>query len=141
MSGREPTQTPGKDSSCQTPSPTLEAAKCSKSLIFRIVQHALQEGWLAPGQTVLDCFAGVGLGALPCLLHGIHFVGIELEQRFYDLVNGYDCNGTVTMGWQGTFMAAVEALPAWYLTTGDGLYYGPEGETTLGGAGWNSEAE
>lgn len=60
-------------------------AKFAKSLIFRIVQHAVDEGFLTPGQTALDCFAGVALGALPLLLHGIHYIGVELEPRFHDL--------------------------------------------------------
>ena len=51
-------------------------AKFSKALIFKIVEHALTEGWLAPGATVLNpspvsaweaspacCTASTGLGA------------------------------------------------------------------------------
>ena len=60
-------------------------AKFAKSLIFKIVEHALAEGWLKIGDTVVDPFGGVALGALPLLLHGIHYVGCELESRFVEL--------------------------------------------------------
>lgn len=57
-------------------------AKFSKDLIFRIIQHAIEEGFVSAGQTVFDPFAGVALGSLPCNLQGIHWLGIELEPRF-----------------------------------------------------------
>jgi hypothetical protein len=60
-------------------------AKYSKALIFRIVDHALAEGWLHPGATVLDPFGGIASGALPCLLKGINWVGVELEETFVAL--------------------------------------------------------
>lgn len=60
-------------------------AKYSRGLIFRIVEHAIDEGWVQPGQTILDPFGGVALGALPALMNGINWIGCELEQRFVDL--------------------------------------------------------
>ena len=60
-------------------------AKFAKNLIFAIVKHALEEGFIRSGDRVLDCFAGVSLSALPCLLHGINYVGVELESRFIEL--------------------------------------------------------
>jgi hypothetical protein len=80
-------QSRGKNSSFLMPLATLESAKFSKGVINRIIDHALAEGWLAPGQTVCDCFAGVALGALPCLLRGVHWAGCELEPRFVALGN------------------------------------------------------
>ena len=76
-------------------SPTLESAKFAKGLIFKIIQHALDEGFLNAGETVLDCFGGVGLGGLPCALQGIRHVAVELEPRFCALANGFDCGGDV----------------------------------------------
>jgi hypothetical protein len=60
-------------------------AKASKALIFRIVQHCLDQGWLRAGQTCLEPFGGIGTTALPCLLKGINVVSCELEKAFYDL--------------------------------------------------------
>jgi 16S rRNA G966 N2-methylase RsmD len=54
-------------------------------LIKRIYQHAVEEGWLAPGQTVLDPFAGVGCGAFDAMGAGFRYIGVELEPRFVAL--------------------------------------------------------
>ena len=60
-------------------------AKMSRSLVFKIIKHALEEGWLQPGQTVLDPFGGVGTTALPSLLAGLNYIGVELEPKFVEL--------------------------------------------------------
>ena len=60
-------------------------AKYSRNLIRRIYQHALEQGMLARGGTILDPFGGVALGALDAQANGLHWVGIELEPRFCDL--------------------------------------------------------
>jgi len=60
-------------------------AKFSRSLIRRIYQHALQQGWLARGATILDPFGGVALGAIDALANGLHWTGVELEPRFHAL--------------------------------------------------------
>ncbi len=63
----------------------MNPAKFAKNLIFRIIQHALDEGWVVKGQTCFDPFAGVALGSLPCNLLGLHWRGVELEERFVTL--------------------------------------------------------
>ena len=68
-----------------TSSAFAHPAKFSKNLIFNIVKHAIDEGFIKEQATVLDCFSGVALGALPCALQGIQWVGIELEARFHQL--------------------------------------------------------
>lgn len=60
-------------------------AKYSRGLIFRIVEHAIDERWVQPRQIILDPFGGVALGALPALMNGINWVGCELEPRFVSL--------------------------------------------------------
>lgn len=65
--------------------PTHKAAKFATSLIFRIVHHALEEGFIQAGDTCIDPFGGVSLGALPCLLYGINVVHCELEPKFHAL--------------------------------------------------------
>ena len=60
-------------------------AKVSRGLAARIYDHCREEGWLAPGDSCLDPFAGIGGFALDCMRIGCHFIGIELEQKFVDL--------------------------------------------------------
>ena len=62
-------------------------AKYSRGLIRHIYQHAVDEGWLQEGDTVLDPFGGVALGAWPCLRMGINWVALELEEKFVALGN------------------------------------------------------
>jgi hypothetical protein len=48
---------------------------------------------LRGGDVVLDCFAGVALGALDAMRHGLRWVGVEVEPRFVRLGQGCDCPG------------------------------------------------
>lgn len=60
-------------------------AKFSRGLIRRIYEHLLGSGRIHPGATVVDPFGGVALGALDAMMHGLHWVGCELEPKFVDL--------------------------------------------------------
>lgn len=60
-------------------------AKFAPGLIRHIYDHVAAEGWIAPGDTVVDPFAGVALGALHALQHGLNWVGCELEPKFVAL--------------------------------------------------------
>ena len=60
-------------------------AKFSRALIRHIYEHAVEEGWLQPGDTVIDPFGGVALGGLDAMRLGMHWVGVELEPKFVDL--------------------------------------------------------
>jgi len=60
-------------------------AKFRPALIRRIYAHLLEQGYLQAGQTVLDPFGGVALGALHAMKNGLTWVGVELEERFVDL--------------------------------------------------------
>lgn len=62
-------------------------AKVSFALAERIYRHMLTEGWLAPGDVVIDPFGGVGGLGFHAALYGMHWTGIELEQKFVDLGN------------------------------------------------------
>ena len=74
-------------------------AKFARGLIQYIYQHAIKEGFLVPGNTVLDVFAGTALGAYDAMTHGLHFVGVELEQPFHDIGSGCDCTGISKADW------------------------------------------
>lgn len=63
-------------------------AKFARGLVRRIYLHMATSGWLHPGQTVIDPFGGVALGALDALVMGYHWLGVELEPRFVSL--GWD---------------------------------------------------
>lgn len=60
-------------------------AKMSRGLVFRIVDHAIEEGWISEGGWVLDPFGGIGTTALPCILKGVNVVTCELEPKFVEL--------------------------------------------------------
>ena len=58
-------------------------AKVSFSLAERIYEHMmLERGWLKPGMTVVDPFAGIGGFAFHALHYGLHFRGVELEEHY-----------------------------------------------------------
>src|SRR5262245_56555680 len=57
-------------------------AKIARGLVRRIYAHALESGYLAPGQVVVDPFGGIGGTALDAIMLGLHWRGCELEERF-----------------------------------------------------------
>lgn len=60
-------------------------AKYSSRLIKRIYEHMTAEGWLQPGDHVVDPFGGVALGGLDAMRLGLHWTGVELEPRFWKI--------------------------------------------------------
>jgi hypothetical protein len=62
-------------------------AKYSSKLIRRIYEHMLTEGWVQAGDSVLDPFGGVALGALDAMRLGLNWTGSELEEKFFKLGN------------------------------------------------------
>jgi len=60
-------------------------AKYARGLIRRIYRHLLDQGYILPGDTVLDPFAGVALGALDAQRNGLNWWGNELEEKFVKL--------------------------------------------------------
>jgi hypothetical protein len=62
-------------------------AKYSSKLIRHIYEHMLAEGWVKAGDSVIDPFGGIGLGALDSMRLGLNWYGVELEPRFVDLGN------------------------------------------------------
>jgi len=60
-------------------------AKFNRGLIRRIYRQMANEGWLKPGDVVLDPFAGVCGGAIDAMAMGCSWIGVELEERFVDL--------------------------------------------------------
>jgi len=79
-------------------------AKFSRGLIRRIYQYATAQGWLQAEQVVVDPFGGVALGALHAMQNGLHWIGVELEEKF------------VTLGQQNIDLwnaRYADHLPAW----------------------------
>jgi len=70
-----------------TPDAFAHPAKFSRGLIRRIYDHLFEQGYLHEGDTVVDPFGGVALGALHAMQHGCHWIGCELEQKFVNLGN------------------------------------------------------
>lgn len=70
-----------------TPGGVSHPAKFNRKLIQRIYQDAIEHGWLKAGDTVIDPFGGIALGALDAMRLGMRWIGIELEPRFVMLGN------------------------------------------------------
>lgn len=69
-------------------------AKMSKGLLLRILAHAVEKGYMIPGQTmILDPFGGQMSTAWGALKYGNPCILIELEQYFFDIGAGVDCTG------------------------------------------------
>ena len=85
------------------PEAMTHPAKFSSKLIQRIYEHLRDEDWIEPGDTVVDPFGGVALGACHAMLAGLNWVGVELEEKFYKLGNAN------IEKWQKDF----KSLPNW----------------------------
>lgn len=76
-------------------------AKYSSKLIRRIYEHMMDEGWLKPGDKVVDPFGGVALGAFDAMRLGLHWYGNELEPKFHELASAeYECVGIDPKDWK-----------------------------------------
>ncbi len=60
-------------------------AKMAYGLLGRILAHAAQEGWIAPGGIIVDPFGGIGSTGILGAYEGYLVVCVELEQKFVDL--------------------------------------------------------
>ena len=67
------------------PAAFAHPAKAPFALAERIYRHMLAEGWLRPGDRVIDPFGGVGCLAFHALVNGLHYDGVELEPKFHAL--------------------------------------------------------
>lgn len=75
-------------------------AKFSRALIRKIYDHATEEGWATSGCHIADPFGGVALGGYEAMQRGMHWTGVELELRFCDLGQGFDCPGFTKDEWR-----------------------------------------
>jgi hypothetical protein len=57
-------------------------AKAAFNLTKRIYEHAISEGWIKPGDCVVDPFGGIGGCAFHGLMNGMRVVTCELEAKF-----------------------------------------------------------
>jgi DNA modification methylase len=69
------------------PEAMAHPAKFSSRLIRRIYEHLQEEGWVKAGDTIVDPFGGVSLGALNAMRLGLRWRGVELEAKFVELGN------------------------------------------------------
>ena len=60
-------------------------AKMAYGLTRRIFKHALSEGWIKPGDVVVDPFGGIGSTGIVGACLGLQVVCVELEPRFQTL--------------------------------------------------------
>ncbi|MHB8361357.1 MAG: DNA methyltransferase, partial [Thermoplasmataceae archaeon] len=69
-------------------------AKMSMVLCNHILNHLKKLDLIHENTVIIDFMAGQGTTGIIAELHGYKFIGIELEEHFIDLINGYDCDGT-----------------------------------------------
>ncbi len=77
----------------------VHPAKYARALIRRIYEHCLDQAFLSIGDTVLDPFGGVGLGALDAVASGLNWVGVEVEPVFAAMGQGCACEGISPADW------------------------------------------
>lgn len=70
-----------------TPEAFSHPAKVPFALAERIYRHMLAEGWLSPGNRVIDPFGGIAGCGFHAVLYGMEWTGVELEARFHALGN------------------------------------------------------
>mgnify|MGYP006304962845 CR=1 FL=1 len=54
-------------------------AKYARNLIRWIYDHLIEEDWLHAGDTVVDPFGGVGLGAMDAMRLGVNWIGVDVS--------------------------------------------------------------
>jgi len=57
-------------------------AKMARGLLARILHHAKEQGWIKPGQVIVDPFGGIGSTGILGAYEGYQVVCCELEERF-----------------------------------------------------------
>ena len=68
-----------------TPESFAHPAKMARGLALRIFAHAIAEGWIKPGEIVVDPFGGIGSTGIVGAEAGLQVVMCELEPRFVAL--------------------------------------------------------
>lgn len=87
-------------------------AKFSRGLIQRIYQYCLEKQYFLPGQTIIDPFGGIGLGAI-ATHYGLNWLGNELEPRFCQMAWSWDCPGLLQEKYDG-YKSQCESPQDWY---------------------------
>ncbi len=65
-----------------TPESFAHPAKMAYGLLKRILAHAADEGWIKPGQVIVDPFGGIGSTGILGAYEGYQVISVELEQDF-----------------------------------------------------------
>lgn len=60
-------------------------AKVAFGLAAKIYQHMLEQGYIKPGDHIVDPFGGIAGFAFHAMRYGLHWHAMELEPRFVDL--------------------------------------------------------
>lgn len=66
-----------------------------------------------PGDTVLDCFMGSGTTGRACVRNGRNFIGMELQEKYFEIAKNRIEGELVTAGLND------EVPPSWDLSTGE----------------------
>lgn len=93
---------PGRAPSVQPDGRAANGHPCSRSLAHFVF---LTRWWSEPGETVLDPFMGSGTTGVACSVVGRPFVGIEIDERYFDIA----CKRIEEAQRQGQLFATTEA--------------------------------
>lgn len=87
------------------PGAMAHPAKFSSRLIRKIYEHLFEENWVEQGDSILDPFGGIALGALNAMEMGLRWTGVELEPKFVELgehnISNWDAKFHSMPHWSG----------------------------------------
>lgn len=67
-------------------------AKYSYGLIIKIVRFGLERAYWRKNDLIGDQFGGVACGGVVAAYNGLRWLGVELEEHFCSLANGFECD-------------------------------------------------
>lgn len=100
------------------PSDVLLFKKCNFESLHPTHKPVELMEWLVktytnPGDTVLDCFMGSGTTGVACVRNGRNFIGMELQEKYFEIAQKRIAEELVAAGRQE------EIPPFWDLSTGE----------------------
>jgi len=102
-------------------------AKMHLSLQIYLIEH-----YTKPGDTILDPMAGSGTILIACTL-GRNVICVELEEKFVEMMKGFDCDGKIK-GYKDVWVEPIKE--GWIVDVDDGYYYSEPFETKKQAEEW-----
>src|ERR1700722_8725810 len=68
-------------------------AKAARGLLVKIFDYLFENQYLKRGSIIVDPFGGIGTTAIESTNRGCRSFSVELEKKFVNLANGFQCPG------------------------------------------------